>query len=155
MDGKTREKAIRKAKALRTHVGYQSNLKEWLKLLEQDYKNLEMQPDDYLSNTLRLEALNREYLFEILREPIDKNESDFVMNPVDVDALYAFTENAIRTYLFKCNKKTSFTDWHLQIIHSISRCNSAESVFLPGSSKLHELCEHWKSYRTRNYAWFR
>lgn len=95
MDDRTRERAIKKAQSLRSNVGYQSLLDDWLLSLEGEYSNLEMDADNFLGNILRLEVFDNDYLFNLLRIPIDTNETDILMNPADVNAHYAFTENTI------------------------------------------------------------
>lgn len=95
MDEKTREKAIEKAESLRADIGYQNDLENWLLSLEEEYKNLEMESDNFFLNTLRLEVFDTDYIFNLLREPVYKSDTDILMNPADVNAHYAFTENAI------------------------------------------------------------
>lgn len=95
MDTKTREQAIKKAKALKIHIGYQNELEDWLLSLDTEYNDLEIKPNDFLSNILRMEMFEIDYLFNTLHEPIHKNESDTLLNPVNVNAHYTFTENAI------------------------------------------------------------
>lgn len=96
MDEKTRERAIKKARALKIYVGYQNDLENWLLSLEYDYSELEIEPNDFLSNILRIKVFETDYLFNSLQESINRNESDVLLNPVNVNAHYAFTENAIR-----------------------------------------------------------
>lgn len=95
MDKETRERAIEKAKALKIHVGYQNELEDWLLSLEEQYNELDIEPNKFLSNILRIEVFETDYLFSLLREPIYINESDVLLNPADVNAHYVFTENAI------------------------------------------------------------
>lgn len=96
MDERTRERAIEKARALKIYVGYQNELEDWLLSLENDYAELEIEANDFLTNILHIKAFERDYLFSVLREPINPNESDILLNPANVNAHYAFTENAIR-----------------------------------------------------------
>lgn len=95
MDKETRERAIEKAKALKIHVGYQNELEEWLSLLEEQYNELDIEPNQFLSNILRIEVFETDYLFSLLHEPIYIDESDVLLSPADVNAHYVFTENAI------------------------------------------------------------
>lgn len=95
MDVVTRERAINKAKALKLYIGYQNELNDWLLALEDEYSKLQIDPKQFLSNILRLKVFETDYLFSFLREPIDKNETDILLSPSDVNAHYAFTENAI------------------------------------------------------------
>lgn len=95
MDDRTRERAIKKAQSLRSNVGYQTLLDDWLLSLESEYSDLEMETDNFLGNILRLEVFDNDYLFNLLRVPVDTDESDILMNPADVNAHYAFTENTI------------------------------------------------------------
>lgn len=95
MDKETRERAIEKAKALKVHVGYQNELEDWLESLEQAYNELDIQPNNFLANILHIEIFENYYRFSLLHEPIDTNETDILLNPVDVNAHYVFTENTI------------------------------------------------------------
>lgn len=96
MDKETRERAIEKANALKVHVGYQNDLEDWLLSLEDAYNELDIEPNDFLANILRIEIFENDYLFSILHEPVNANETDILLNPADVNAHYVFTENAIR-----------------------------------------------------------
>lgn len=96
MDRETRERAIDKARALKVHVGYQNELEEWLLSQEDEYKELEIEPNDLLANILRMGIYDNDYLFSLLHEPIYRNESNTLLNPAEVLAQYVFTENAIR-----------------------------------------------------------
>ena len=98
MDEETRTRAIKKAQALEIYIGYQNELEDWLLSLEDEYSELEIEPNDFLSNILRIEVFETDYLFKLLHEPIITNESDILLNPVNVNAHYAFTENAIRKF---------------------------------------------------------
>lgn len=96
MDEKTRVHAIEKARALKIYVGYQNELEDWLLSLENEYSDLEIDSNNFLLNILRIAVFDSDYSFNLLREPIEKNESDVLLNPANVNAHYAFTENAIR-----------------------------------------------------------
>lgn len=96
MDEETRKRAIEKAKALNIHVGYQNGLEDWLASLEDEYNQFDIAPNKFLTNMLRIELYETDYLFGLLREPVYTNDSDILLNPTDVNAHNVFTENAIR-----------------------------------------------------------
>lgn len=96
MDKETRDRAIEKAKALKVHVGYQNELDDWLSSLEAAYNELDIEPNNFLANILRIEIFENYFRFSLLHEPIDTNETDILLNPTDVNAHYVFTENTIR-----------------------------------------------------------
>lgn len=98
MDEQTRQQAIEKARALKLYIGYQNDLEDWLLSLVDGYNELEINPNDFISNILRLKVFETDYLFSLLREPIFKNESNTLLNPANVNAHYAFTNNAIGTF---------------------------------------------------------
>lgn len=75
MDEKTRKEAIRKAKALLIFIGHPNELTENNKL-EDYYSNLDLEPDNFFANALRVkldtdpDALKMEYL----QIPVNKTD---------------------------------------------------------------------------------
>lgn len=96
MDKETRERAIEKARALEMHIGYQNELEDWLLALEYEYSELNIEPNNFLANILRIEIFENDYLFSLLPEPVNTDETDILLYPADVNAHYIFTENAMR-----------------------------------------------------------
>ncbi|XP_055299905.1 neprilysin-2-like isoform X2 [Sitodiplosis mosellana] len=95
MDEKTRQEAIKKAKALTAHVGYPNELADNNKL-EDYYQNLEIEPDNLLLNTLRLNVFNADHSFSKLRKPVNKTDWETHSKPAVVNAYYASLENSIQ-----------------------------------------------------------
>lgn len=95
MDEKTREEAIKKAKALTQHIGYPNELGDNNKL-EEYYEELEIEPDNLLLNTLRLNVFNADNLFGKLRKPVNKTDWETHSKPAEVNAYYTALENSIR-----------------------------------------------------------
>lgn len=94
MDEKTREEATKKAKAITTHIGYPNELADNNKL-EKYYRDLEIEPDNLLLNTLRLTAFYFDKTLNKLREPVNKTDWETHSIPSTVGAYYRATENAI------------------------------------------------------------
>lgn len=95
MDEETREEAIKKAKALTTHIGYPNELAD-NKKLEEFFSDLEMEPDNLLLNTLRLTVFDNDYQFNRLRKPVNKTDWVTHSKPAVVNAVYSSLENSIR-----------------------------------------------------------
>lgn len=68
MDDETRKAAINKAKALTYHIGYPDELAD-NKKLEEFYRELEIEPNNILLDTLRIEVFDLDNLFGKLRKP--------------------------------------------------------------------------------------
>lgn len=94
MDENTRAEAIKKAKSLTTHVGWPNELAENDKL-EEFYRDLEIEPDDLLLNTLRIEVFDLDNLFAKLRKPVNKTDWETHSTPSTVGAYYSSVENSI------------------------------------------------------------
>lgn len=95
MDAKTRMDAIKKAQALKLFIGYQNELEEWLLSLDVELDDLEIEPNNFLSNILRMEVFQTDYLFSTLHHLVHSTESNTLLNPTAVNAYNMFTENAI------------------------------------------------------------
>lgn len=94
MDEKTRSEAIKKAKLLETHIGYPNELND-IKKLEDFYKDLEIEPDDLLLNTLRIEVFDTDRAFNKLRKAVNKTDWEAHSTPSSVGAYYSSPENSI------------------------------------------------------------
>lgn len=94
MDENTRNEAIKKAKALTAHIGYPDELAENDKL-EEYYRELEIEPDNLLLNTLRLEVFDLDNLFNKLRKTVNKTDWETHSIPSTVGAYYSSGENSI------------------------------------------------------------
>lgn len=97
MDENTRKEAIKKAKVLTPHIGYPNELADNNKL-EEYYRNLEIEPDNLLLNTLRLNVFKTDHSFSELREPVNKTDWKTHSKPAVVNAYYSALENSIRMY---------------------------------------------------------
>lgn len=97
MDKKTRETAIKKAKSITPQIGYPIELIE-NNSLDKYYEHLEMEPDNFLLNTLRLEVFNNDNTFKDLREPVVKPNWKTLLDldPTDINAFYDCYENSMR-----------------------------------------------------------
>lgn len=94
MDNETRTKAIKKAESLTTHIGYPNELADNEKL-EEFYDNLEIEPDNILLNTLRLNKFQKDFSFNRLRKPVNKTDWITHSIPATVGAAYSSLENSI------------------------------------------------------------
>lgn len=94
MDGQTREAAVKKAKAITAHIGYPNELADNNEL-EEYYRDLDIQPDDLLLNTLRLTAFYFDRTLNKLREPVNKTDWEEHATPSIVGAQYKAKENSI------------------------------------------------------------
>lgn len=88
MDGQTREAATKKAKAITTHIGYPNELADNNKL-EEYYRDLEIDSDNLLLNTLRLTAFYFDRSLNKLREPVNKTDWEEHSTPSTVGGRFA------------------------------------------------------------------
>lgn len=95
MDGETRTEAIKKANALTKHIGYPNELADNNKL-EEYFQDLEIEPDNLLLNTLRLNVFGTDYKFNKLRQAVNKTDWITHSKPALVGAFYSSLENSIR-----------------------------------------------------------
>lgn len=107
IDEQTRKKAIKKAKLMSKHIGYPDELKDNNKL-EKYYKNLELEPDNFFWNTLRVGVFDMDGSFNMLRKPVNKTDWTGHSSSTDVDAYNSFNENSISTYC-KQNLQLNFS----------------------------------------------
>lgn len=97
MDETTKSAAVDKAKALIAHIAYPKELTNKTKL-EQYYKSLEMNEDEYLMNALRLNKFKTEYALRELYNPVNKTDWLTHATPAMTNAFYAALENSIRKF---------------------------------------------------------
>lgn len=101
MDELTREKAIQKANASLAYIGYHSELENRLLSMEEKYKNLELNPDNFILNNLKINRFNTDQVLMSFRKPVNKTGSDsFITNPATVNAYYNYLENSISKLYF-------------------------------------------------------
>lgn len=98
LDNDTQNAAIKKAKAIKTFIGYPN---ETIVIkLDEYYKDLKIQPDNFFANILQLEVFDINKYFQELREPVEKLSlgSLTVLDLADVNAYNQPNENSIRVY---------------------------------------------------------
>lgn len=118
MDAQTREKAIHKANSSRIDIGYQTGIEKGLIVLEDEYKNFELEPDQFFTNTLRLNKIAFDAQFNLLRKPINKSDSYLILsNPVQVNAFYYHIDNAIGKR--KITERLKIIEW---LYKTLSNC---------------------------------
>lgn len=98
MDESTKRVAIEKAKAIIAHIAFPNAMTNIMKL-ENHYKSLEFNGNEYFMNALRLRKFETDYAFSQLHEPIDKTDWLTHAMPTIVNAFYNVQENSIREYL--------------------------------------------------------
>lgn len=94
MDENTREKAIEKAKALAIHIGYPNELNED-SLLEEFYKDLELESDNWFLNSLRLNVFTDDQSFNKLHKPLNRTDWKTHAESTDVNAYFDPSEHSI------------------------------------------------------------
>lgn len=72
MDDKTRREATKKAKSMTAHIGYSNDLSDNNRNeIEEFYKDLELEPDSWFFNTLRVSIFDTNRLFSMLHKPVN------------------------------------------------------------------------------------
>lgn len=101
LDEITKNEAIKKAKAIKAYIGY-PNEQEEIDKLEEYYKDLEMEPDNFFVNLLRFEVFEIEQYYKKLGEPVKKMDWDAlpVLDLASVNAYNQPAENTIRIKQF-------------------------------------------------------
>lgn len=94
LDVETRAIAIKKAEEIRSFIGYPNELNDNAKL-EEFYGNLEIQPDNYIANKLRLNIIETDRSFNRLRKSIDRTDWTMRSLSTDVNAYYHQSDNSI------------------------------------------------------------
>ena len=95
MDAATKAAAIEKAEAMVTHIGYPPELLDMSKL-DDLYKGLQLNANDYYGNALRSTMFGTNYAFSKLREAVDKMDWVRHGRPAVVNAFYSPLENSIQ-----------------------------------------------------------
>lgn len=95
MDNVTRVAALNKVKSMSTHIGYPDEIMDNTKL-EEYYKGLEINPDQYLESVLKMNVFGTDYAFNKLRKPVNKTDWVTHSRPAIVNAFYSSIENSIR-----------------------------------------------------------
>ena len=95
MDAATKAAAIEKAEAMVTHIGYPPELLDMSKL-DDLYKGLQLNSNDYYGNALRSTMFGTNYAFSKLREAVDKMDWVRHGRPAVVNAFYSPLENSIQ-----------------------------------------------------------
>lgn len=99
MDESTRNKAVDKAKALVPHIAFPNELTNKT-TLENFYKLLTMNENEYFMNALRLNKFRTEYALRQLYEPVNKSDWLAHATPAMTNAFYSALENSIRMCLY-------------------------------------------------------
>lgn len=94
MDEVTRDLALKKAKAIKNHIGYPDELADDAKI-DEYYKDLDIITDSYMLDTLRVAKFFTDYHYAKLFEPFNKTDWREHSNVATVNAFYAFLENSI------------------------------------------------------------
>lgn len=96
LDDESRTVAIEKANAMKFHIGYPDALMNDT-ILDEFYKDLELQPDSFLHSMLYAQKFLTDRLIKLLYKPVDKNDwIEQSMRLTNVDAFYSLFENSIR-----------------------------------------------------------
>lgn len=117
MDEKTRQSALEKANTIEDHIGYPDELLDD-QLLEKTFESvrnhptemyktiyhrhfilqLEVDENQYLQSMLNISLLRKSFLFERLRQTVNKSDWLEHDNSMQVNAFYHPVENSISTY---------------------------------------------------------
>lgn len=95
MDNTTKAAALEKAKVITNHIGYPDELGDDKKI-EEFFKDLEIEPDNLMGNTLKLNRFSSDLAFSKLRELVNKTDWTTHSRIATVRAVYSPTENSIR-----------------------------------------------------------
>jgi neprilysin len=94
MGEKTRETALVKVKAMRTHIGHPNELADDKKLIEL-YKTVTVDSDNYLRSVLNIKKFDADREFLKLREAVNKTDWINLSKQAQVNAFYSSVENSI------------------------------------------------------------
>ena len=95
MDWRTKKRAKIKAQAMVEHIGYPAELLD-IKKLEELYKGLELNKEDYFGNIRNMAIFGTNYAFSKLRQKVNKRAWERHGNPAVVNAFYSPLENSIQ-----------------------------------------------------------
>lgn len=99
MDNATKRNAIEKAEKIQAIISYSAEVYDWIWSHNELYKDLAIDSNNLLSNILRIEAFRISNVFSSFHETVYNNESNAVLNSIDVNAFYECSENALCTPL--------------------------------------------------------
>lgn len=153
MDESTKRAAVDKAKALIAHIAFPNELTNKTEL-ENFYKLLTMNENEYFMNALRLNKFRTEYALRQLYEPVNKSDWLAHATPAMTNAFYSALENSIRMYFvferFDSNNKylyivinKSFVIYYLLLcslwLRRISSGHTSRNIFIGRTAELFEL----------------
>lgn len=162
MDEQTKVAAIEKARALQNHIGYPDELDDDAKL-EQFYSDLDIDANanNMFENVRNVRKFERNFTFNMLREPVNKTDWRMHSMPSMVNAQYSPLENSIRKLAPTTASWTLVNDgiWtmlttimransHLLSIRRDSCCYFAREIFLGRASSLSQLRGNRSNNRT-------
>lgn len=141
MDEDTKNAAVAKAHALVAHVAYPDELTNNTKL-EEFYKSLEMDENEYMLNALSLNHFKTEYAIRELYEPVNKTDWLTHATPAMTNAFYSALENSIRMSILEKINLFRILIKNVSLNCRIPRWNTSRSIFVRQSAKLYELWCH-------------
>lgn len=97
MDENTRKAAVDKAKAIVAHIAFPDELTNNMKL-EEHYKSLTFNENEYFLNILRLKKFSIDNNFGRLYDPVNKTHWLQHAMPAVINAFYVLLENSIGKY---------------------------------------------------------
>lgn len=130
MDEDTKNAAVAKANALVAHIAYPDELMNNTKL-DEYYKNLEMDEDQYFLNALRLSQFKSEKLIRELYEPVNKTDWVTHATPAMTNAFYSALENSIRRFFFSLSISVTKRFVNEEFISQNSQLEYFKVNFLP------------------------
>ncbi|KAJ6649466.1 Neprilysin-2 [Pseudolycoriella hygida] len=95
MDDETRRIALEKARTTTYLIGYPDELLNETKI-EEYFRNLEIQSDNFLANHLRLDTFEKDVLFGHLISVTDKVDWTFISRPTEVNAFNVLQLNNLQ-----------------------------------------------------------
>lgn len=95
MDDRTKKEAIAKANSLVTHIAYPNELINNTKL-EEYYKTLELNEDEYLLNAMALNKFAIQHMLRDFHAPLNKTDWEAHAAPAMTNAFYSALENSIQ-----------------------------------------------------------
>lgn len=165
MDNETRKSALNKLHSMSTHIGYPDEIMDNAKI-EEYYKDLEIDANDYLKSVLHMNVFGTDYAFNKLRKPVNKTDWVTHARPAIVNAFYSSIENSIRKLRSISIRKFPLlahfysispiianfyslilTFTHLYP-HRIPSWYFTRTFLLSRSAKIFELWCHWFCYRS-------
>ncbi|RXG68308.1 Membrane metallo-endopeptidase-like 1 [Armadillidium vulgare] len=100
MDEKTKARAIKKAKAIKSLIGYPKEIMDE-EVLKEYHKGLVISEGELLSNMINITRFKRSYVVSHLRKKVIKADWKIYGGAAIVNAFYSSMDNAIRKNVFK------------------------------------------------------